>query len=339
MSFRERLRHYVPAHFDDPIGLALRLIRSGDAAAMFAMAAAAGGVAATPLDAALSVVERRLLKSRHKTPTHPQIFVCGAPRAGTTVVYQTLASHLPVAHFTNLTALFPRSPLTAQRLFGRFVRQRRPEYHSFYGRTQGLGGTSDALFLWDRWLGADRTSAPAELTPKQRREMQEFFAACDAVFDRPLLAKNNSLNLSAHLVAECLPNARFLCVTRDRRQLARSLYRARCDIHGAPETPYGVAPPAEHSGDAVQSVCAQAAFYEDVNARQRERLGDERFWLVSYEEFCRNPGALVERVASEVLGNPRAMCNGTPKAFQPSTGDRVPPGVAQRIDAVLAGAT
>ena len=74
-----------------------------------------GPIAAAPADFALSPFERRLTQSV-TVPRHPLILVCGAPRSGTTVVYQTLVNHLPVAYFSNLTALFPRSPLAAQRL-------------------------------------------------------------------------------------------------------------------------------------------------------------------------------------------------------------------------------
>jgi hypothetical protein len=339
MGLRQLLHRYVPANFHDPLGLAMRLVRSGDPAALFAMLTAAGGAAATPIDVALAPAERRLMRAP-KPSRHPLVLVCGAPRSGTTVVYQTLVRHLPVAYFSNLTALFPRAPLMAQRLFGRFLARPPDEFHSFYGRTQGLAGTNDALSLWDRWLGGDRTTAPAQLDPQHRQAMRTFFAACDALFDRPLVNKNNSLNLSAHLVAECLPHARFICMTRDRRQLAQSLYRARCDIHGDARAAYGAGPPrAAQDADPIQAVCRQAAYYDDVNARQRERLGDDCFWLVSYEEFCRDPGAVVRRVARDVIGDERLVVGRPPKSFAASTADRVSRDVATRIDAELASLT
>jgi hypothetical protein len=337
MGVPQFLHQYVPAQFHDPFGLAWRLIRSGDPAAWFAMAAAAGGAAAAPLDVAMGPIERRILGASNDTESrHPLVLVCGAPRSGTTVAYQTLACHLPVAYFSNLTAIFPRSPLAAQRLLGRFLAKPQPGYHSFYGRTAGLAGTNDALSLWDRWLGSDRTVAPESIDVARRRAMRSFFAACDGLFDKPLVNKNNSLNLSAHLVADCLPQARFVCMTRNPRQLARSLYWARYYIHGAADAAYGVAKPqAGGDGDPVQSVCAQASFYDEVNERQRARLGDERFWLVSYEEFCRDPGALLRRVAREILGDERIVVGTPPKSFVVSAGDRVPREVAMRIDAEL----
>ncbi len=228
MGARQLLHRYVPAHFHDPAGLALRLMRTGDPAAHFAMGSAAAGIAAAPLDLVFSPWEKRLVASAASTgpACHPLILVCGPPRSGTTVVYQTLVNHLPVAYFSNLTALFPRSPLIAERIFGRFVAPSAAGYHSYYGHTAGLGGTNDALYLWDRWLGRDRDRPVQLLTEFQRRTMKRFFDAADHVFDKPLVNKNNNLVTTAHLAADALPQARFLCLVRRRRELAQSLYRA-----------------------------------------------------------------------------------------------------------------
>jgi hypothetical protein len=118
------------------------------------------------------------------------------------------------------------------------------------------------------------------------------------------------------------------------------LYRARCDIHGAPTEAYGVtAPSCPDAADPVRSVAAQVAFYEDVNKRQQERLGEDRFWLVSYEEFCRAPGELVQRVARDVLGDVGLVAGQPPESFKISTSDRVAPEIAAQIDAALSAAS
>src|SRR5262249_48604213 len=103
-NLRQRLHRYIPAHFHDPAGLALRLVRTGDPAAFFAMASAAAGAASAPLDMLLEPFEHAYYEAAAK-PSHPLIIVCGPPRSGTTVVCQTLINHLPTAYFSNLTAL------------------------------------------------------------------------------------------------------------------------------------------------------------------------------------------------------------------------------------------
>ena len=101
---------HFPAQARDPFGLFVRLVRTGDPAARFTMLNAVAGVAATPLDMALAVVERRRYAAA-SSPRKPIVLVCGAPRTGTSLVTQTLIRHLPVHYFNNLTAVFSRSPV------------------------------------------------------------------------------------------------------------------------------------------------------------------------------------------------------------------------------------
>jgi hypothetical protein len=308
------------------------------------MLAAAAGAAAAPLDVLLAGVEAQRVRASGEA-NHSLILVCGAPRSGTTLVYQTLVQHLPVAFFPNLTSLFPRSPLTSLKLFQRFLPARAPTYRSFYGRTPGLAGSNDALYLWDRWLGADRAVAPSSLSETNIAEMRSFFLSCDRLFDRPLANKNNSLNASAHLVAEALPQATFICVTRKPNALARSLYQARLDIHGSPHAAYGVSVRSDarrHGGidgsvlHPVQSVCEQALYYERLARMQQSRIGERRFWTVGYEDFCRAPGELVERVAAELLNETAVVQGRVPASFAASRSSRIDPRVGALIDERLA---
>src|SRR5262245_45670092 len=111
-------RRLIPPTFHDPFGLALRLARSRDPDAYFAMSTALLSPLTAPLDRLLALAERRIY-ARATAPQRPILFVTGAPRSGTTLVSQALVHHLPVTYFNNLSALFPRAPIVANRLFGR----------------------------------------------------------------------------------------------------------------------------------------------------------------------------------------------------------------------------
>jgi hypothetical protein len=292
------LRRYVPGHFRQPWRLAGRLLKTRDPAAIYAMSLAAAGVAVSPLDFCLSLLEPRGSDDVEPS-TGPLLFVCGGPRVGTTLVCQTLVRHLPVSHFTNLTSLFPAAPLTATRLFARFLSEPVSEYRSFYGRTTRLSGLNDALYLWDRWLGADRQDASPTLESSQASEMRRFFAAWRELTGRPLVAKCNRLNAAAHLVAAALPEATFVCVEREPAWHAQSLLQARKMINGAVDSPYGLTSPAAADGDdPVAGVVEQVQFHAQLAATQEERIRRDRFWRVSYEDFCREPALLVKRAAA-----------------------------------------
>lgn len=295
------MSRYIPSHFKSPVSLAWRLVRSRDTDAFGAMAQATAGMLLAPLDMLLAGRESGLY-ARATPPQLPQLFVCGPPRSGTTVVAQTLIPHLLVAYLSNVTGLFPRSPITAMRHLGRRLAPWRPAYHSYYGRVAALQGPNDALGLWDRWLGPDRTRPRDTLTAQEGEELWRFFGALEAWTRRPLVAKNNNLNLQAKAVATVLPTARFLCLDRDPLFLAQSLLTARLTIHGDDEAAYGLAPEAAGTENRFESVCRQVRFLREGAEAQRDAVGADRFWIVRYEDFCANPAQWITRVGLELLG-------------------------------------
>lgn len=320
-SVRNAFHRVVPSNFHNPVGLAWRLVKTRDRAAWWAMTGAALGLAALPFDWMLSPIERRRIRNA-TAGSQPLIFVCGPPRSGTTVTAQTLIHNLPVSYFDNLMSTFPRAPLTARRLFRRWVQPLNstgsssttltPEerYHSYYGKSTRWAGPNDSLFLWDRWVGNDRHRVPSQLQPGAARKMTQFFDACEELSQAPLLNKCNNLNTFAQLVSAEIPRARFICLQRDPLFLAQSLLKARWDIHGDEHVPYGLT---GTQGDAGQSssqvnvyadICAQVRFHEKTALLQQATVGSDKFWIVPYEEFCARPADLVQRVRQEILHLP-----------------------------------
>ena len=146
--------------------------------------------------------------------------------------------------------------------------------------------------IWDRWLGSNRETVPDKLIAGSDQSMRAFFGAVEQLYGRPIVGKVNKLNTCASLVAECLPNATFICVQRNPLFLAQSLYVARTKIMGDASVAYGV----QHqpsSTDPIEDVCLQVLFHEQQAKRQFELLGD-RFAIVSYERFCDAPQELLE---------------------------------------------
>ena len=294
------------------------------------MRQAALGILLSPLDLLLAGAERKRYASAPVSHL-PIVLVCGPPRSGTTLLVQLLIQQLPVAYFSNLVGVFPRAPLTATQRFGTAGAAWRGSLGSYYGRARTLAAPSDALGLWDRWFGDDRNLLRANLTALEQDAMRRFFGAREVDDPRPLVAKNNRLNGQAALVGEVLPTARFICLERDPVFLAQSLLLARRDIHGNDAHPYGLHRSSEVTGmNPVESVCAQVLFHEQLAASQEAQLGAKRFWRVSYEQFCADPAALVQRVRHELLGLPEETMTLPP--FTVSRRNRLPDGMLQQIE-------
>ena len=90
---RRAVHPFVPSGFHDPVGLARRLIKTGDPAALFAMRAAALAPLALPIDLPLMPLERQRYR-RAQPPRRPILLVCGSARSGTTLAAQILIRNL-----------------------------------------------------------------------------------------------------------------------------------------------------------------------------------------------------------------------------------------------------
>ncbi len=293
------------ANFRNPLGLLRRMLLSGQAAAWSALMHEGLRLLTKPLDHVLQRREQELFQ-RHLPNDFPILLVIGAPRSGTTLVSQTMARYLNVSYFTNLTSLFPLSPVTATRMFGR--RHSRPSgsFQNFYGQTAGLYGPHDGFFLWNRWLGEDRYSPRTDLTPDAVAAMRHFFDVWCATFAQPLLNKNNRNTSCVSLLARALPRARFIVVRRNPFRVAQSLVQARQQVQGDKRFGWGLrASERSESGDPlgyIDDVCRQVLQIDEQLDEQLRQVSRQRVIEITYEGFCADPAGALRAISGSVDG-------------------------------------
>ncbi len=330
------------ANFSDPLGLVVRMMKSGDPAARAALAREFAALALSPLDRCLQNVESRHLQLA-RPPSLPLILIVGSSRAGTTLVYQVLARYLPVTYFTNLSSLFPRAPLTASRLFLRGAPRARMSFHNYYGNTTGLAGPNDGFHIWNRWLGADRYQAPETVADPAIVDMRRFFAAWTQAFGRPMLNKNNRNADCVALLGRALPEAVFVVVRRNPVDVARSLLVAREHIQGDKRRKWGV----RSRDEAVQTeplgyvdgVCQQIIEVEQRLGEGCRTVAPERVINIKYERFCECPAGAMSEISARVWGVPIELpdLRGLALKARSTIGRRVSPEELRRIHHCLAG--
>lgn len=252
------------------------------------MLMAAAGFALTPVDFLMRPFEKRRY-TQAPASNKPTILVVGPPRSGTTLVAQYLINSFEVGYLNNLTSLFPKSPIQANRLFGKFAPLAKGDYSSYYGKSRRLSGANDGLYIWDRWLGADRGTMPNELRANAAQDIPQFFAALQNLYELPIVNKVNRLNTCANLISDVMGNVFFVCLHREPIYLAQSLYIARQEILGQLGNAYGTRHPDSVMEDPVEDVCRQVVFHQRMQQKQQALLGEERYSIVSYEDFCERP--------------------------------------------------
>ena len=82
-------------NFQNPFGLATRMLKTGNPAAYWAMGRMAGTPLVTPLDVALTLRERKLLADAGEI-TQPILLVVGPPRSGTSWIMEQFTNRFDV---------------------------------------------------------------------------------------------------------------------------------------------------------------------------------------------------------------------------------------------------
>ncbi len=235
----------------------------------------------------------RALSMRARRPRWTTLLVGGLLETDALALAQAVVDRYSVGCVNNLAAMFPRSPIYANKTLSRWVRRSEDGVE----RDDGLGDVNDARFLWDRWLGTEGDGVPDHLEPGAGIALANFFAAYQLHGRRPVVSVMQRMAAAAGLVDRPLERAFFLLVVRDSIELAAAFYNAR-RAAGSLHEPVGMAP-ATRSDDPLEDICRQVVFQERMARRQRESLpGNMR--LVSVESFTGDTGRLLERIGADV---------------------------------------
>lgn len=244
----------------------------------------------------IGVLERAVLRAAEPEPRHPPLFVVGAPRCGTTVVYLHLVNRFRFAYFPNAAKRHPGAPVTftwlARRL-GRF----RPRWTSRYGEVEGRLAPSDGWGIFHRWFPCYDHSRPVR--EERLPELRAVVALHERIFGAPFINKNNNNSTRIGHLARLFPRALFVHVWRDLRDASASLLEARRRHEVGVGEWWSAAPPAHHDrefGDEMEQVLVTlGGLWREIE----DRLGGlerDRWIDVSYRDFCRDPAWLEERV-------------------------------------------
>ena len=292
-------------NFQNPLGLLGRMLMSGKRAAYAALCHEALRIAARPIDWLMSGREKKTMAVA--TPNQmPIVLVVGAPRSGTTLVYQTLARYLDVSCLTNGASMFPRSPIMAARMLDWLPRRESADFQNFYGQTARLHGPNDGFCLWNKWLGDDRYVPRTDLNESEQQTMRQFFFAWSQAFGKPFLNKNNRNTGCLDLLSRTLPTASFVVVRRNPLLVAQSLINARQQVQGDKSVGWGLH---SHSSDIatdplcyIDDVCDQILQIDAQLDEQLQHIPVDRIVEVTYESFCEDPATVLRWITEKIGG-------------------------------------
>ena len=235
----------------------------------------------------------------YASEAHHPIFVIGAPRTGSTLLYQTMIQQLRVSYISNLMGLVPNRMTSIARLSRRAMARPRDLRESDYGYVPGLFSPSEAGAVFRRWFDRDLPEA-------DRVRVRNTFAMLSAIAEAPVLTKNLMNSLRLPIIHEVLPEARFIHVRRDPLFTAQSLWLARRKHFGNDRKWFSAEPPG------FEAVRHKPPAYQVVWQVREIEAGIAQFIagcsapviVVNYEDLCGNPGSVL-RTISESCGTDR----------------------------------
>jgi hypothetical protein len=251
------------------------------------------------INRALGMQERRLTR-RHRVPGAPIIFIVGAPRSGTTLLYQLMAKHLDVVYITNAIARYWLAPLWA---FQRHGVESSIELRSHLGQSQGSAAPHEFGWFWQHHAPADGSHhrVGSELDEFDWDSIRAELEAIAGWSQRPLVLKS-LVTLDYHIprFADELPGSTFVHIERDPRFTAQSLLESRRKRYGDDKTWWSIRPrdvDAWLDRDPVEQVAHQIS---DVSRHMKAGLATlpaKRWISLHYEELVADPVKEIEKLA------------------------------------------
>lgn len=178
----------------------------------------------------IKVWEDKQIKKYASMPLkHQPVFIIGAPRTGSTILYQTITNQLDVLYIDNLVCNFHRNLFfgfwLSNKLFGQKAHNC---FNSDHGDTKGLHAPSECGAFWYRWLPKERHFIDNDdITNTMVKEIRDEITAVTNFFDKPLVFKNLNAGQRVRLLQKCFPNAKFIFVKREPIFTAQSMLKAK----------------------------------------------------------------------------------------------------------------
>ena len=233
----------------------------------------------------------------------PSIYVVGAPRSGTTLLYQTISACLSVDYISNLTAAFWEAPTAGLRLSSKILSSDGPfEFKSQYGRTHNPAGAHEFGYFWAKHLKYTSLREPTgeDWDVVDWAQLRETVASMTRVNHRPIAFKPLMVGWYAERMHIEIPNSIFIWIRRDRIQNAMSILQMRREMLGSEEKWMSLIPSAYEKLrqlPAWDQVAGQVWHVEHSFQQQFDQLPHDRKLCVQYEDFCSDPTTTIAEIA------------------------------------------
>lgn len=230
----------------------------------------------------------------------PPIFLVGAPRVGSTLLYQVIIAKYETTYLTNLHSLFFSESCLAEYIV-RFLRnigfRYSPSFKSDYGFVSGVLGPSEAGPTFRHWFGEADFNIGTHQTDCEK--IQRVFSLLCSSREIPFVSKNlfNSMRLGE--ILKCFPEAFLVWMRRDRDEVLRSIIKMREELCGDVNKWVSVRIP---DWEEVQKLPPKDQVVRQIETIEKyieeifKSRSEENSVQVNFAELCQQPDNVIDFV-------------------------------------------
>lgn len=155
------------------------------------------------------------------------LFIIGAPRSGTTLIYQLITNYFKISYPSNLVELSHENIYFGFWLKYLFFKNRPHNcFKSFYGLTEscGLNAPNEKGKYWWKWIPKSYLTA-GQVDDFVKNDANKKILSIMNRYKKPIIFKHLTLGLQIPFVLETFPNAKFIFVKRKPVFTIQSLYK------------------------------------------------------------------------------------------------------------------
>ena len=233
----------------------------------------------------------------------PPVFIIGAPRSGTTILYQLLCKYFNFGFINNFVSDWYRLPIAATSFYKKFFGEKNiVELESKFGQSKDLHGPNEFGNFWYQWF--DEFHNPKKQISIIIDEIRLEISGLTKIHKKPVLFKNVVNSMRIVLINKIFNNSIFIVIARDELDTAQSILNARIKLYNNKNHSWSVVPTTVGYRKSDEPYWEQIVkqirgVYSNINSA-KEIIGYDKFIFIKYKDLCDDTSSVLKFIKNKL---------------------------------------